>query len=453
MEFEIAPLEVERWDRWQQDVLDHVGNMVLRTGRQVGKSQVLSRKVFEFARDNANVTILCIAPALRQSSFIYDKIFSWFERENAKRLGDAIAAYEQKHGKHPKEREIERLGEGCSFFEGVPTRTKIVLKNGSRIYSFPAGRTGIFIMGMTIDVLVPDEAAFIPEIVWNSVLPMLAVSRKKRGFGFIWMASIPFWKGGFFYDCSHDPDFREWHISSEDCPRIPKAFLDKEKQRLSKTEYARIYRGEFADEWNQFFPTPLIVQASTFLEWAKDKNFDARARYYLGVDIARYGGDENAFVVAELGQHDHLKICKVHTTSRISTTDTIGRILLLDKEFNFRKIFIDDAGVGGGVTDVLLEKLGRKIVGLNNASRSIDREGHQRGILKEDLYSNALVMLENARIEMISDLALQKSLKSIVFEYTSEQRLKIHGDYSHIAEAFVRACWCVREKGLKVYIA
>jgi hypothetical protein len=436
------------WDRWQRDVIAHAGNIVMRTGRQVGKSQVLSYKVFRFAVDNPGVTVLCIAPALRQSSFIYDKIVSWFDAENERLLMEAMGE------RRLDDRKREALALETSLYSEIPTRTKICLKNGSKIYSFPAGRTGIFIMGMTIDVLVPDEAAFIPEIVWNSVLPMLAVSRKMRGFGYIWMASIPFWKGGFFYDCSHDKDFREWHISSEDCPRISRSFLAKEKGRLSKSEYNRIYRGEYVDEFNQFFPTELILRACTFLEWTKEKEYDPFSkRYYLGVDIARYGGDENAFVVAEMDRRDLLKIVKVQTTSRISTTDTIGRILHLDQEFNFRKIFIDDAGVGGGVTDILLEKKGRKIVGLNNASRSVDHEGKQRAILKEDLYSNLLVLLENQRLTMINSLALQKSLKSINFEYTADLRLKIKGEYSHIAEACVRACWCVREKGLKVYIA
>jgi hypothetical protein len=216
--------------------------------------------------------------------------------------------------------------------------------------------------------------------------------------------------------------------------------------------------GEFTDEWNQFFKTELIKNAMTFIEWnIKDKV--PGSKFYLGVDVARYGGDENAFVICELthlGSSDSLKIVKCFTTERVSTTDSIGRILELDRTFDFGRIFIDDAGLGGAVTDILEEKLGRKVVGLNNASKRLEIQGEEKkkGILKEDLYSNALVLLENKKLELISDPALLRSLKSVTFEYTADHqnRVKIWGDYTHLAEGLVRACWCVKERGLNLYV-
>ena len=192
----------------------------------------------------------------------------------------------------------------------------------------------------------------------------------------------------------------------------------------------------------------------TFIEWSKAQDYKSNARYYLGVDIARYGGDENAFVVCEMLPDNKLKIVKTFTTDRISTTDTIGRILEIDKVYRFSKIFLDDAGVGGSVTDILIEKLGRKVMGLNNASKRIEVQGEEkkRGILKEDLYSNALMLMETGKLELISNLRLLKSLKSITFEYTSDKNLKIFGNYSHLTEAMVRACWCIKERGLNLYI-
>ena len=138
--------------------------------------------------------------------------------------------------------------------------------------------------------------------------------------------------------------------------------------------------------------------------------------------------------------------------------DTIGRIIKLDTLYNFGKIFIDDAGVGGGVTDMLIDRLGARVLGLNNASKRfrMDHEEKKKGILKEDLYSNALMLMETGRLEMIADRKLLRSLKSITFEYTDPKKggrnLKIFGDYSHLTEAMVRAVWCVKNKGLDLYI-
>jgi len=41
-------------DKWQQDVLDTEGNMVLRSGRQVGKSYIIAQKAAQYALENPN---------------------------------------------------------------------------------------------------------------------------------------------------------------------------------------------------------------------------------------------------------------------------------------------------------------------------------------------------------------------------------------------------------------
>lgn len=411
-----------KWDKWQQKVLDYDGDITIRSGRQVGKSEVISAKAMKFARENPSTTTLIIAASQRQSSLLFEKVRANFDQ-------------------------LEE-----SEYAEIPTLTKIVLKNGSRIYSLPAGRTGYFIRGFTIDMLICDEAAYIPEEVWKAVIPMIAVSKKTRGMGLIILLSTPFGKGGYYYHSFTDKDFQQFHVSSEDCVRIPKSFLLKEQKRLTKAEYRQEYQGEFTDEWNQFFQTDLIKRCMTFLEWKLDKTISAR--YYLGVDIARYGGDENAFVICEIVK-DKFKVVKCMTTDRITTTDTIGRIIKIDELFNFNKIFLDDGGVGGSVTDVLIEKLGSKVLGLNNASRRIQVQGEEkrRGILKEDMYSNALMLMETGKLDIISHLGLLKSLKGITYEYgVYNKRIKIFGKQSHLTEAMVRALWCNKEKGLNLYV-
>lgn len=419
-----------KWDEWQEKVLACRGNITVRSGRQVGKSEVISHKAASFALDNPGTTTLIIAASQRQSSLLFEKVrnnLDW--RDENKGL----------------------------IYKDKPTLTRILLNNGSRIYSLPAGRTGNFIRGFTIDMLIADEAAYIPETVWNSVLPMIAVSRQTKSMGIIVLLSTPFGKGGYYYNTFTDPDFTSFHVSSENCKRIPLDFLKKEKERMTKAEYRQEYQGEFTDEWNQFFSTELIKKAMSFISWEKKTDGMVGARYYLGVDIARYGGDENAFVICELHNNKY-KIVKCATTSRVSAVDTIGRILNFDSSWQFNKIFVDDAGVGGAVTDILIEKLGRKVVGLNNANKRFQMQGEEKkkGILKEDLYSNALMLMETGKIQIINNLDLLRSLKSITYEYNStpgaNTNVKIYGTYAHLTEAFVRACWCVKERGLNLYV-
>jgi len=409
-------------DKWQLRLLEAKKNVVIRAGRQVGKSTGVALKAFFYALENPDKTILIVAASQRQSGLLFEKVKSLFV-----------------------EAEPELIAED-------PTLTRLILKNGTRIYSLPAGRTGYAIRGFSIDLLIADEAAFISEAVWVALIPMLAVTQGK-----LILLSTPFGKGGYFYECFGDKDYIHFHINSEHCPRIPKTFLDKEKARMSKMEYAQEYLGEFIEEFTQFFKTELIKKSCTFMEWSYKDNYNSGYKYYLGIDVARYGGDENAFVILEMDSLKMMRVVKIITTKNISTVDTIGRTQELDSRFKFRKIFVDDSGVGGGVTDVLIDNLGKKVVGINNASKSIDKEGKkQHKILKEDLYSNLLVLMENKRIEFIDDPQLKRSLASVRFEYAmtgAGKRLKIYGNYTHIAEAAVRAAWAIKTKGLKLFVA
>ena len=456
---EVTQEEDIKLDPWQKKAMEHKGNILLRTGRQVGKTKTISRKGSQLAVQYPGTETLIIAASQRQSSHIFEMMLLIFGRMDEKLLQKAKQEHKSEWVQSQRRRDkTSQFNLKYGIFTEKPTKTKVLIKNGSRIQCLPAGKTGVYLRCFTIDFLIGDEAAYIPEPVYVAVKPMLAVSRKLRGLGWEIYLSTPFGKGGYFHDCDLDPDFLSIHISSEDCPRIPRDFLSKEKRRLSKLEYAQEYLGEYVDEFNQLFDTKLIKDRMSFIEW--DNMIHSDRRYYLGVDVARYGGDENAFVIAEMRRakeinKDIVRIIYCSTTERKGIHDSLGRIKALDDRFNFRKIFIDSSGVGGGLYDMLAEWNKRKIIGLENARRTIDPEGRKGKIFKEDLYSNAMVLMETepAIIEIVSNLKLLKSLKSVTFEYTSDRNLKIGGNYSHLAEAFVRACWCVKSKGLNIFVA
>ena len=431
------------WDKWQQKILDHQGNLTIRTGRQVGKSEVISAKAVKFALENPGTTTLIIAAAQRQGSMIFEKVT------------DRISAEEKLTGK--------------KFYKERPTKTKLILKNESRIYSVPAGRTGYSIRGYTIDLLIADEAAFIPEAVWTAVTPMLSTSKKMRGFGWTILLSTPVGKGGFFWLSFKRKDFKSFHMSAEKCSRTDKVHLKNEKKRMTKRQYRQEYLGEFTDDMSQFFSTKLIMKCATIINWNYKEHYNKEARYYLGVDLAGYGGDENAFDTAEMiGKN--IRIVEVLTTERKSAPDTIGRIQKQNTFFNYKKIFTDDGGLGSSITDMLQARLGRKVMGLNNSSKRIivndpiknrqvgqkglhqEKEEAPRGIFKEDLYSNALMLMETGRLTFVNDKNLIRSLQSITFEYNEEGTIKISGTYAHLTEALVRACWCNKERGLAIFI-
>jgi len=459
---------IEKWDKWQKEVIDYEGSITIRAGRQVGKSTTVGKRIANLMLKYNGSKSLIIAPAQRQSSQLFMKVMSWLEVRHQEELAKAGGFKPDPKVSITRNEQNRRIFEYHNgIYNEIPTKTTISLKKdftlppgpsnqGSICYSLPAGKTGVYLRTYALDFLAIDEAAYVPESVYTAIKPMLAVAAKERGLGWETFLSTPFGKGGFFYNSHHSDDYRQWHINSEECPRIGKDFLRKEKLRMTKAEYRQEWQGEFTDEWNQFFPTNLIKERMTFPEWSLKEDRIAGSQFYLGIDIARYGGDENAFVIVEYHK-GRIKVVKAFTTERVSTMDTVGRTIDVDKLYKFSRIFIDDAGVGGGVTDMLIERLGRKVVGINNASKRLQIQGEEkkRGILKEDLYSNTLMLMETAKIDIIADLSLMKSLKNIIFEYKSEggpRSLRLFGDYSHLTEAMVRACWCIKERGLNIYV-
>ncbi len=235
--------EGSKLDKWQMELLLWVGNAILRMGRQVGKSVGVAIKVDDFAIMNPGTTSLVIAASQRQASLLFEKIRAELDDMEAEKLEIIKKSDLFKHLKTKREeKEYLKL---CSIYTDVPTKTKIELKNGSKIYCLPAGKSGIFIRGYTIDLLIADEAPYIPEPVWVAIKPMLAVAIKRSNFGWQILLGTPFGKGGYFYDCTDDEDFRQWHVSSEQCNRIDKKFLLKEKKKLTKMEYAQEYIEEY----------------------------------------------------------------------------------------------------------------------------------------------------------------------------------------------------------------
>ena len=407
-------------DDWQKKYIETKGNVAVRAGRQSGKSFAQSLRVALFALLNKNTQTLVIGAVDRQSVELFEKI-------------KTIISELAKH-----------------TIKGRPTQHRIELRNGSKIIAHPAGRTGYGLRGFAINKLVADEAHYIPEEVWTAVRPMLATTR-----GTMDLLSTPRGNSGFFYEAFKSNEFTTYHVTSEECPRISKEFLKEERKRMTKLQYAQEYLAEFLDNLQQFFPR-LLIDECTIKPGEDHKNSIAPGVHYMGVDVARYGGDENAYVIAKLNQKGKLEVVYIETTEKVSTADTIGRIQALTDEFNIRKVFIDDGGIGGAVLDVLLEKpkIKRKVIGINNASRSIEADKSRgKRILKEDLYGNLRRMMEQKEIKLPDNDKLRLSLMSIQFEYTDNKFLKIFGKYSHITEALIRASWCVKAKGLNIYIA
>ena len=437
-------------DDWQEKFLSTEGDKILCCGRQIGKSEICSMDAGEYAVKNAKKVVLMIAPTERQAFALFNKTL------------DYLLANHKLTIKKGKDR---------------PTKTKINLKNGTKIYCLPTGISGIGIRFLTVHRLYIDECSRVPEEVFSAVTPMLLTTG-----GDTIMLSTPAGREGAFANTFINKDdaynsFTRFSYSSEEVIKNreicdtwstfqrEKALehLERERSRMSALEYAQEYEGELVDELRQFFPTELIKECMQIREGFTSEGLTSplsssnssfsKYKRFLGVDVARMGKDESVLFAVEDRVGIGWEIDKKIFTKQL-LTETTDDILVMDRAYDFKQIFIDDGGLGVGVYDPLLvhSQTKRKVVAINNASRSISRDGdRKKRLLKEDLYNNLKVMMEQGKVKLKECNDTYQSLKSIQAEY-SGGKLRLFGNYSHICESIIRAFWGFRTKSLNIYI-
>ena len=437
-------------DKWQVEFLTTKGDKILCTGRQVGKSVVCSMDAAEYAINNpTSEPIVMIAPTERQAFGLFDKTLNYLLEKYPK----AVVT----RGKHR------------------PTKTKITLKTGVKLYCLPVGSSGLGIRFLTIGRLYVDEASRLPEEVWEAITPALLMTG-----GDTIVLSTPFgpsnefariWtnKGGA-YD-----SFTRFSTNSEEVVRTrvlcetwteairEKALtkLDQAKKRMSNRQYNQEYMGVIEEDLHRWFSDKLIADTCVL----KRRDYiRPNAEHYMGVDIARMGEDEGTYEILDRMPDCIHQIESIITRKKL-TTETEDKIRELITKYDLIKVYIDagSGSLGVSIFDHLITDptVRKRVVAINNAKRVVeyDPEGRARAVtlLKEDLYENLKALMEQGRIKLLDDDEIIMSLSSIQYEYVKKDgqptKLRIHGDYSHVAEGLIRAAWCIKERHIKPFVS
>jgi hypothetical protein len=89
-----------------------------------------------------------------------------------------------------------------------------------------------------------------------------------------------------------------------------------------------------------------------------DGSFNGKSIYVAGIDVAHRGLDETAIVVLEqLPFDDNIFIVHMETAHTPDLNMVIKRVMYLNQVFNFRKVIIDETGIGAGISDLLKNKM------------------------------------------------------------------------------------------------
>lgn len=213
------------FDPIQAEILDSPARrIVICATRQMGKSFLASIRILHQVLHAPGSLVIIASPGERQSGELFLKVRGLIAQLGLRTTGDGVNAL------------------------------ALVFPNSSRLVALPENPDCIRGFSGSA-LLVIDEAAFATDELYTAVLPFLA-----RSEGTLWMISTPRGQSGLFYDVWHNPELSHWRrfrITAEDCPRIPRAFLD-EMKLVNPAKYWQEYMCEFIAAPTQIFDRELI---------------------------------------------------------------------------------------------------------------------------------------------------------------------------------------------------
>src|SRR5215208_5344188 len=197
-------------DPWQVEVLasDHP-RKILCCGRQVGKTTVGAVLALHKALTTPGSTVLIVAPGERQAKLLFKKAYRLYEMAG-----------------HPLPAHSERL-------------TGLELTNGSILEALPAVERTT--RGYSVDLLICDEAAAVPDVDYHGILPALIATQGEQV-----LLSTPRGKRGFFHEIWHsDDDWQRIMVRSDEVGRIRPEDLEVFRSAMPD----EFFRQEFFCEW------------------------------------------------------------------------------------------------------------------------------------------------------------------------------------------------------------
>ncbi|HZZ80399.1 MAG TPA: phage terminase large subunit [Gemmataceae bacterium] len=207
-------------DPWQAELLRSAASyLLLNCARQTGKSTTVAALALHRMLTVAGSLVLLVAPSERQSHELFRKVLHAYFA-----LGQPIASVKS-------------------------NQSELELANGSRLVALP-GREETIRSFSGVHLLILDEASRVPDDLYRSVRPMLAVSQ-----GRLFALSTPFGQRGWFYDewIGSGP-WQRVHIPWSKCPRIRADFIAEEVRALGQGWVDQEYNGMFTAMEGLVFP-------------------------------------------------------------------------------------------------------------------------------------------------------------------------------------------------------
>jgi hypothetical protein len=341
-------------------------------GRQTGKSLLINNYAVWYSINNPSSKVLIAGPADSNIQKLYTEI------KHALRKTGVIKSAKATKG-----------------------QTEIVFVNESKIL-FKSANAEDTLRGESVDVLIVDEAAFVKQETFETILlPFLNVRGKK-----CLLASTPRGKN-WLYDYyirgnSNDyPKYKSFKCSSYENPYGNKEFLEMLKKTLSPKRYDQEILAEFVDK------AALFTNIDDILILIKQESPLPNEKYWAGIDIGLLNDRSVISIINENGDLVNQIVYDKTTTPKL-----IENIINLNNRWNFRNILIEVNGQGLPIFQTLQTKL-NNIEAFTTTSKS-----------KQEIIDDLIYNFNMINFRAVNDTELRIELESFVFIQDAGQQIK-----------------------------
>jgi phage FluMu gp28-like protein len=286
----------------------------------------------------------------------------------------------------------------------------ITFINGSVLY-FRSGEREDTLRGYTLDYLVVDEAAYIKNEVWTTVLRPTVLVRGKK----VLFISTPKGKNWFYEiamrGMSDDyPSYKTFHATSFDTPFITQEELEEAKLSLPDSIYRQEILAEFIDDGGEVFAGLTLTAVMTSYT-----NKDDKERYYAGLDFGR----QNDYTVLTI-LNSKGEMVDFYRERQKSWDVIISEVLVLLRKWK-PVLYAEVNSIG----DVLFENLKKQYPSIQPFVTSNDS--------KQNLIEDLIMGMNEGKIKLPTkelNADLYKELSVFTYEYSPRTRKVKYGSPS-----------------------
>ena len=328
--------------------------IVVKWSRQAGKTTTIALRAIWYAITHPKTLTLIVAPSLRQSMIMSD------------RIQDFLMSLPKKW----RSLFIEKL-----------QRTVVRFRNGSRIVALP--NSPQLLRGYTAHQVIADEAAFFKDdelVFYNVLYPMLQTTD-----GILIVSSTPWNKDSVFYRMCNDENFSKHFITWREVVAAglaKESFIEEMRESIPHEQFLREFEAQFVEDVDAWLPQSLIAQSIDSL--LEPYSFDdaPKGSFYVGVDLGKHQ-DYSVVAVVEK-QAETLKLVHIYRFPlKTEYASVIGYVKsLCDRWQSIHAVYVDQTGVG----DYIVEDMKKSgIPNVTGITFTIATKEEMATILKEKM--------------------------------------------------------------------